>query len=402
MRRTEVLRATLVAIVAAACGTGGNASSFIVSDSAGVRIAESRAPAWDDEKAWRVGEALVRIGVVVGDPAYQFSDVAGTVRLADGTIVVADGGSQQVRFYGPEGRFLLSSGGPGGGPGEFTGLASLGRSASGAVWAYDFSLRRFTWLDASGRVGRIVPLDPEPPTLSTIGVLPDGSFVMKQLWGSKTSTGEPRTGLQRESTAYVRFDSLGVLADTLGTFPGREVFISIGKGRGVMSSPLFARNSVGVLHRQSLVIGDQQMFRLTTYAVDGTLLSDTRIPDRDLRIKSNEVREHIEFLLESSLPDERLFLERSLESMPVPETRPAHGKLLVDDQDFLWVGEWSQFPGVPRTWTIMSVEGQWLGEVTMPPGFQPHDIGSNWILGTESDGLGVDYIVLYSLVKPTV
>jgi len=44
-------------------------------------------------------------------------------RLADGGVAVADGGSQEVRFFDADGDFVRSVAGPGGGPGESTGLA---------------------------------------------------------------------------------------------------------------------------------------------------------------------------------------------------------------------------------------------------------------------------------------
>jgi len=402
MRQWVVPQVLLVAIEVAACGAGETMPSFVARDSAGVTIAESRAPAWTDDTAWRTGEALVRIGVVDGDPLYQFSDVAGTVRLSDGTIVVADGGSQQLRFFDSSGRWLASFGGPGGGPGEFTGLASLGRTPDDEVWAYDFSLRRLTWTDAAGSLLRLVLLDPEPPTLSPLDPFPDGTFPMKQLWGSKAGKGEPQIGLQREPTAYVRFDSVGALVDTLGTFPGRELFVTLEKGRGVMSSPLFGRTSVGVVQGRTLVIGDQEEFRFGRYGSNGTMLAEIRLARPADQIGPDDVSEHIDFLVESSPSDKQVWLEESLRSMPTPETKPAYGSFLVDHDGFLWVSEWSQFPGIPRTWTVLDRSDRWLGDVVMPPGFLPSDIGSDWILGIETDVLGVEFVVQYSLVKPPV
>lgn len=403
MRQRFVLCVQLVSICLAACGGDvGEPSSFVVRDSGGMQIVVNHAPAWRDGEAWRIGERRLRIGVVEGDPSYQFANVTGAARLTDGTIVVADGGSQQLRFYDEAGRFLRSFGGPGGGPGEFTGLSGLGRTPADAIWAYDFSLRRLTWTDAAGRQVRTTQLDPEPPTLSPIGPLPDGTFVMKQLWGSKTGDDQPRTGLQREPTAYVRFDSLGALIDTVGTFPGRELVITIEKGRGVMSSPLFGRTSVGVIRRGALIVGDQETFEFATYAADGTYLGRTRLAHPAPSLGPDEIRDHIEFLIESSPPEKRAYMESSLESLPVPEARPAYGGFVEDDRGFLWVSEWSQYPAVPHTWTVLDPDDRWLGDLTLPESFFPRDIGPDWLLGTESDELGVEYVALYSLVKPSV
>ena len=97
-----------------------------VRDSAGVEIVESTGPSWQGGEGWRVDpDPLLRLGVVDGDPAYQFSGIAGLARLEDGTVVVADEGSQEVRFFDAGGKVVAVVGGGGGGPGEFTGLAGL-------------------------------------------------------------------------------------------------------------------------------------------------------------------------------------------------------------------------------------------------------------------------------------
>ena len=52
------------------------------------------------------------------------------------------------------------------------------------------------------------------------------------------------TGLDRELAAYVRYSAEGRLRDTVGLFPGREVWLRSEDGRGVMSSAPLGRRSV--------------------------------------------------------------------------------------------------------------------------------------------------------------
>ena len=204
--------------------------AYTVRDSAGVEIVANLRPAWGEGEGWQVGsEPLLRIGVVEGEEAYQFSGLTGMVRMADGTMVVADFGAQDVRFFGPDGTVRTLFGGPGGGPGEFTGLAALGLSPEGLVWAYDFSLRRITWLDGTGSMVHLTSMDPEPPTLNAVGALPGGVLLLKQLWGAEEVATASSSGLRRDRVAFVTFDSTGALLDTLGLFPGR--------GKGSSSSP---------------------------------------------------------------------------------------------------------------------------------------------------------------------
>ncbi|MEX0892436.1 MAG: hypothetical protein WEB88_09730, partial [Gemmatimonadota bacterium] len=124
--------APVVAILTlTACGAGESASSAAqVSryDSAGIHIVETAAPAWNEPgQGWRLSaEATLQIGVVSGDPEYQFDRIMGTVRFDDGTIAVGTMGSGSIRYYDAEGNFLREAGRPGEGPGEFRQLMGIG------------------------------------------------------------------------------------------------------------------------------------------------------------------------------------------------------------------------------------------------------------------------------------
>jgi hypothetical protein len=93
LRASALLRAAGIGLLPAlaACGGDARAAGPAVRDSAGVRIVENGAPAWKEGEGWRLAaEPALDIGMVDGPPQYQFGDVAGVVRLGDGTVVVAD------------------------------------------------------------------------------------------------------------------------------------------------------------------------------------------------------------------------------------------------------------------------------------------------------------------------
>jgi len=114
-------RATVLpgmALVVACIGEAGGRGS-IERDSAGIVIVENFAPAWQGADAWEVvSPATVEIGVAEGEDVYQLFDVSGATRLGNGTIVVANAGTQEIRFCGADGRHLRTAGGSGRGPGE--------------------------------------------------------------------------------------------------------------------------------------------------------------------------------------------------------------------------------------------------------------------------------------------
>lgn len=389
----------LLAALVAGCGSAPDGPASITRDSAGVEVVESVRPAWEEGQGWAVGtEPTLRIGAVDGAAAHQLSGVTGAVRLADGSIAVSDMASQEVRFFGPAGAVRAVVGGTGAGPGEFTGLSAIGPAPAGGVWAYDLTLRRVTWLDAAGGVRALTPVGPEPALLSAVGALPDGSFVLKQLWGARAVAEARRAGLRRDPVAYVRLDSASSSMDTVGLFPGREVYLSDETGRGVMSRPVFGRNSVAVVRGDRVVIGSQDRFELAEYRPDGTLTRVIRLPSEGILLDDDAVDRYLDRYLDAVEPQRRRALRSVLEQVPTPETRPAYGGLLVDAEDHLWVSDWTVIHSVtPGGWTVIDPAGRWLGRVEMPGNFYPLDIGGDWIVGMERDAMDVEHVVVYPL-----
>ena len=74
-------------------------------DTSDFQIVQNDAPAWSDSTAWRLSpEPMLHIGEVGGPPEYQLASAHSPVRLADGTIVVANMATNQIRFFDARGR----------------------------------------------------------------------------------------------------------------------------------------------------------------------------------------------------------------------------------------------------------------------------------------------------------
>ena len=91
-----------------------------------------------------------------GDAMQEFHRAIGMRRLADGRVVVADGGSHQLRWFAPDGRYLLSTGARGDGPGEFRGGVSIFPAAGDSLLTYDSNLQRLMLFSPDGVFGRVV------------------------------------------------------------------------------------------------------------------------------------------------------------------------------------------------------------------------------------------------------
>lgn len=73
-------------------------------DSAGIEIAENPRPPEGSSLGWEIGpEPTVTIGAAQGEAPYLLYDVRDASTLSDGRIVVADGASDEVRVFDPDG-----------------------------------------------------------------------------------------------------------------------------------------------------------------------------------------------------------------------------------------------------------------------------------------------------------
>jgi hypothetical protein len=366
-----------------------------------VVIVESRAPAWETGGGWRLSETpILEIGALDGPAEYQFERIEGVLRLADGRIVVADGGASQIRFYDSTGRFLSASGRPGEAPGEYRYLVGIGAGPRDSLWAYDIGTRRFTVLAGDGRAVRTLSVGGSLSAALGVGRLPDGSFVVHELWSFGSHSGGPtKFGLSRDPAAVARLSSEGGHLDTIGVFAGREVYIGSEGGRTVMSAPFFARTTSVALRAGLLYVGDQRSFEIGVYSADGRLKRLIRVPDVDLRIRAADVERAKEEALALEPEGRRAMMRAHFDALALPATRAAFGDLLVDEAGNLWVAEAVRYPQDPRRWSVFDAAGALLGVVQLPERFRLSAVGADWALGVGRDELEVERVRLHRLEK---
>ena len=128
-------------------------------DSADVLVVENARPTWTDGERLRLA-AHPRL--VIGnrtDSSYRFRQVRGVMLLGDGRIVVADGGSPQLRMFSPQGRFLSASAGRGIGSGQILNM-HWARRLRGDTIAIGSGLSTVAFYSNTGRYLRTSELPP--------------------------------------------------------------------------------------------------------------------------------------------------------------------------------------------------------------------------------------------------
>ncbi|NIN72090.1 MAG: hypothetical protein GTO46_09270 [Gemmatimonadetes bacterium] len=392
----------LLTLAPAACDTGpASHSGPEVRDSAGIEIVENSGPQWPDGGGWRLAESpTLDIGVVDGDDAYQFFQVAGALELSDGRIVVANGGTSELRFYDALGTFLSSTGRKGSGPGEFQDILWIERLAADSIIVYDYRLRRISVFDSLGRFVRAFDLhfiDQIGGFPTLVAPFPDGSLLVAL---EQFFVGEREPGLRRDTTLYVRCSMEGALLDTLGRYQGAESY-SVQESDGWLGGGVpFGHVSQATVQGAGYYYGSSDSYEIDYHTIDGRLQRIIRLDRNSLEVTP----EDIELFTQQSLArarDERRrqIRQRMYARMPWPDVMPAYGEFKTDAEDNLWVSEYLRPGDEQPRWTVFDPHGTMLGIVGTPPRFRIFQIGSDFMLGRWRDELGVEHVQMYELLK---
>lgn len=401
------LACAVLPAAAAACGdASADAGASVARDSAGVRIVQSERPRWKDGEGWTVGETpSVDIGVVDGDAAYQLDEVYSVARLADGRVLVADGGTKQLRLYSAQGRHLRSMGREGGGPGEFTYLGWAGPGPADSLLAWDPQSKRLSVFAPDGRFVRTVTptgLDRMFPQAS--GVLADGSLLVSggvNLGGQMELKGEVR-----DTATYHRVARDGRSLGRLGPFPGWETFVFTSETNLLMESIPFGRNVFVRPAGGEVLVAQNDRYEARFLAPDGALrrivrrtFQPVRVTDADWNAHFDEEDAREDGSSHAEGADLARLRARRREVLPRRETFPAFADARTDAEGNLWMEQYLRPGEEPPRWDVFDPEGHWLGTVETPSGLRIHQIGADWILGVEKDELEVEHVRMYPLAK---
>jgi hypothetical protein len=389
------------ALALAACGGGGDGGAgFATRDSAGIRIAESTAPAWKEGEGWTVAaEPSLDLGGEEAPADQQFGGVTDAVRLSDGTVVVADGQAQELRWFGPDGALKARAGREGEGPGEFTGIHRLARLAGDSIGAWDLRQSRLTLFDAAGTMAAQHTLRPLPGTLSDlVGVLADGSVILFPGFKLNFSSGERAT---RDTLPYLRTPRDGSAADTIATYPGDET-VTLTAGEGERRMALRSQVPWGAAtHRavrgDALYVGESGRGEVAVHGPDGAVRTLLRRPFTPVEVTEADRDAYRKRQMETDAPAEMAAVLRELAGkVPFPARKSAFAGMLVDAEGCVWLEEHTD-GDAPDAYQVFGADGRLLGRVTMPAGLRAREIGRDYVLGTWNDELDVTHVRVHPL-----
>lgn len=396
--RTAALLALVAGSMIVGCEESGNSSGVTRRDSAGIEIVE--ATLRDSDSLARLGEPVLEIGRVQGPEAHQLHDVRSALRLSAGEIVVANGGTNQLRFYASDGTHLHSTPGTGEGPGEFTGLMGAARISGDSVVAYSRIGDRMSLFAPDGRFVRDLHLSiPDAQALAVRGGFPNGDVIVSGLLGDWSSSAL-ETGLYHGREVWATFDAEGELRDILGRYPWARGALYQYHGQGGWGTQMiltFPGITAFAVAGTRLFIGDGRNPEVRSLTPDGAVERILRWDVRPPRLTGDFVTSFRQWLLsQREDPVWRRRYEEALEALPFPDSLPVFEDLAASPGGELWVEEFSpRHASEPEAWWAFGPDGRFLGRVTMPRGFELTQVGEDFVLGIHTDELDVEWVRLY-------
>lgn len=376
-------------------------------DSAGVLLVENARPTWNDrEQLWLAAKPRLAIGNGA-DSAYRFRQVRGVMLLSDGRIAVADGGTLQLRLFSAQGRFLSASAGQGSGPGQIRNMHWVQRLRGDTIAINS----GFSTMSLYSEMGHFVRTASFPARTEAF---PAHSFLLVALLRSGLGIGAPLPDIAPRTIGTRWTDSLhlelvteaGDAPRELGAFPVIDMEQVRSGPTPVWLSPVgvFAGSDDG------FYAGFGDRYEIRAYASDGTLRSIIRRAWTPTPITDDDwehwVVEWSKLWVRTTGAERERDIQEVRES-PWAEENPAFSQFIIDRGGRLWVreahwqdaiaaGSLADVPAVPSSWSVFDQSGRWLGDVRLPTGFQPFEIGTDYMAGIMRTD-GVNQVVIYDL-----
>jgi hypothetical protein len=328
----------------------------------------------------------------------MFDDIRGVVSTPGGLIVVADGGSAELRVFSDAGRFVRAFGGRGDGPREFRDIAWIDMCWGTTVVAYDGLRYRITKWGPDGsleeEISVVGPGRDLPPYAVSCGS--SGMYVVVG-WPDVMGIAH-RPGPYRPLVAVGIADQRGRVARLIGEFPGTERLRTATNDR---PHP-FGKPTIIRMHESRVYVGTADSFAIQVIRPDQdsyTIGSRESVPPLSPRMRERWVDAYV-----MRAPREQRELVRTgvIASEWLPATAPAYSDFLVDRLGFVWISPFVvEEPGsaTPVEWWVYAADGTGAARILIPSDFRPTEIGPEYVLGVGTDALGVERVRRYDLAR---
>jgi hypothetical protein len=139
--------------------------------------------------------------------------------------------------------------------------------------------------------------------------------------------------------------------------------------------------------------GTGEAYEIGRYNRDATLLRIARMPYTPIPVTAEMIAQAKARNAETSA---RLGVKISERTFAAH--LPPYSVVLSDSEDNIWIRPFGT--GHQAVWNVLNPNGQYLGDVTLPDGSIPFQIGADFILARAWDEYRLEYVRVYRLAKP--
>lgn len=402
--RPAALLAVLATVLAGCTESESSASPAVVeSDSSGIAVVENDLLRLDSQCEIR-SEPRVEIGTAIGEPAYQLYRVFGATVLGDGRIVLVNQGSSELRFYDPEGQFLMSAGHEGDGPGEFRRPFLLWRLPGDTIWVGDYGPWEFEVFSPSGEwVRQVRPNPTQANSPQASGILADGRSILGVRDFSNRAPDFALDDLQ-----VLMHGPSGEFMDTLAVGP----FGRWGQITGAQSPwiyPWFEAVTETTAGGNRWIIGhgvtpQLRVFNMSSEPELELIVRwsgvDQSVGESELAAAKAQIEAQYANITDPGM--RRLMLEPLLsDRRPVADSMPVMSDVQMGTTGAIWVEEYTRpTRGNFTDWIQFDESGRFICRLTVPAEFEVYEFGPGYVLGHREGELGAEQVVLYDLASP--
>jgi hypothetical protein len=369
----------VLCFVTAAMPMTGLAQAPIRRDSAGVEIVQYTGGSADAPSPFRLAaQPKLVIGLGGSDARYELSQISGAARLSNGTIVIANGATSELRYFDSAGTNLRGVGRRGQIPGAIMNLSAVRRGRNDTVAVYDAYNERVSFFDAGGRFVRDVQFgDHVVQRLdSTFGVLADGSMLLRAV-GGQIRYSEVTT---RDFASLMRVAPSGAVLADLGYFPGRQRISVQLRSSSIETvvlprvETMFAIVPSVATDEMHFYFVDGGSYELTEFDTAGALQRVIRVSQAPFPVTPQDIARW-----RDSTPQESWtpFLAEH-----APKTMPALRRVLSDHAGRMWVEEFPHPTARTAIWTAFTPDGSRLGSVRVPIDLHVLEWGRDYLLAS--------------------
>lgn len=348
---------------------------------------------------WRIeNQPLLRLGPESGDRWKEFDRVIGLLRLDDGTIVVGNAGTSELRFFDKAGVFLGKVGRPGAGPAEFRQLRLLTRDR-GDIVATDGGGRIIRFSASRKHLGTTPAFRGGVPSL--MGFLRDGAALYLETHPFNQMA---RSGIVTIFGSIHRVEPSGEVQTILSQDP-----ISAMQGTKNGAQPLvFQERMLRTITPTGHCSAKNTRFVVRCFDGHGkaTIVIDLQRPP--IPVTSEMKKAFLRAIVATPGPSEVTGEPRQRLDPLFASEFPLLARLRASVDGELWVEAFSMdlallgaghtlTTSTPTKWTVFSADGELLATIQLPRRFRPFEIGRDYILGVERDADDAEIATLFRI-----